>query len=125
MLMILAQSLHIHVPSFFPHALLSVPVPFLFLRFCHFLSTFVLGFLEKNTDTLFKDLARLMFTSGNAVLKSCFPEGDESLWAGASKRCVLRMHWQSNQLHHKQTNKQIAHILALNSRLSLCCFFLI
>jgi len=46
----------------------------------------VTGFLDKNTDTLFKDLARLMFSSGNSVLKSCFPEGDESTWAGASKR---------------------------------------
>ena len=44
------------------------------------------GFLSKNADTLFKDLSRLMFNSKNAVLKSCFPEGDESTWAGASKR---------------------------------------
>eukprot|EP00054_Salpingoeca_dolichothecata_P022835 m.150677 g.150677 ORF g.150677 m.150677 type:complete len:1003 (+) comp24477_c0_seq2:92-3100(+) len=44
------------------------------------------GFLEKNTDTLFKDLSRLMFKSSNAVLKEQFPEGDESTWAGAAKR---------------------------------------
>ncbi|EGD77017.1 hypothetical protein PTSG_07359 [Salpingoeca rosetta] len=44
------------------------------------------GFLDKNTDTLFKDLARVMFQSGNFVLKECFPEGDESTWLGASKR---------------------------------------
>eukprot|EP00051_Salpingoeca_urceolata_P006299 m.83551 g.83551 ORF g.83551 m.83551 type:complete len:992 (+) comp14769_c0_seq3:504-3479(+) len=44
------------------------------------------GFLEKNTDTLFKDLSRLMFSSKNAILKEMFPEGDESNWAGAAKR---------------------------------------
>eukprot|EP00039_Didymoeca_costata_P005765 m.84380 g.84380 ORF g.84380 m.84380 type:complete len:1004 (+) comp12964_c0_seq1:176-3187(+) len=46
----------------------------------------VTGFMEKNTDTLFKDLARLMFKSKNKILVDCFPEGDEKLWAGASKR---------------------------------------
>ena len=44
------------------------------------------GFLEKNTDTLFQDLARLMYTSKNQALKECFPEGDESTWKGAKKR---------------------------------------
>jgi len=44
------------------------------------------GFLEKNADTLFKDLARLAFTSKNPILKSLFPEGDDSTWAGAQKR---------------------------------------
>jgi len=44
------------------------------------------GFLDKNTDTLFQDLARLMYTSKNAALKDCFPEGDESTWKGAKKR---------------------------------------
>lgn len=46
----------------------------------------VKDFLQKNTDTLFKDLSRLMFNSGNEVLKSLFPEGDESTWGGASAR---------------------------------------
>jgi len=46
----------------------------------------VIGFLDKNTDTLYKDLAQLMFESGNAITKACFPEGDKSTWAGASKR---------------------------------------
>eukprot|EP00055_Hartaetosiga_balthica_P007144 m.24170 g.24170 ORF g.24170 m.24170 type:complete len:997 (-) comp5625_c0_seq1:1821-4811(-) len=46
----------------------------------------VSGFLEKNTDTLFKDLARLGFESTNPVFKACFPEGNEKEWAGASKR---------------------------------------
>eukprot|EP00041_Stephanoeca_diplocostata_P032668 m.1054505 g.1054505 ORF g.1054505 m.1054505 type:complete len:1013 (+) comp24189_c0_seq2:178-3216(+) len=44
------------------------------------------GFLDKNTDTLYKDLAKLMFESKNTVLKACFPEGDQKKWAGASKR---------------------------------------
>lgn len=44
------------------------------------------GFLDKNTDTLYKDLAKLMFESKNAVLSACFPEGDQKKWAGASKR---------------------------------------
>lgn len=44
------------------------------------------GFMDKNTDTLFKDLGQLMFESKNAVLKSCFPEGDKKTWKGAAKR---------------------------------------
>eukprot|EP00048_Salpingoeca_helianthica_P007069 m.106112 g.106112 ORF g.106112 m.106112 type:complete len:993 (+) comp14216_c1_seq7:94-3072(+) len=44
------------------------------------------GFLEKNTDTLFKDLSRLMFSSKNAILHDQFPEGDERTWQGAAKR---------------------------------------
>eukprot|EP00043_Microstomoeca_roanoka_P000019 m.26308 g.26308 ORF g.26308 m.26308 type:complete len:998 (+) comp10019_c0_seq1:71-3064(+) len=46
----------------------------------------VKGFLEKNTDTLFKDLSRLMYQSSNPVLTECFPEGDATTWIGASKR---------------------------------------
>lgn len=44
------------------------------------------GFMDKNTDTLFKDLGQLMFESKNPVLKSCFPEGDKKTWKGAAKR---------------------------------------
>jgi myosin-1 len=44
------------------------------------------GFLDKNTDTLFKDLSRLLFESSNPILKDCFPEGDEKSWLGATKR---------------------------------------
>eukprot|EP00047_Mylnosiga_fluctuans_P022165 m.114333 g.114333 ORF g.114333 m.114333 type:complete len:972 (+) comp9158_c0_seq4:59-2974(+) len=44
------------------------------------------GFMDKNTDTLFKDLSRLMFKSSNVILREQFPEGDESTWAGAAKR---------------------------------------
>ncbi len=44
------------------------------------------GFLEKNADTLYKDLSRLMYKSSNAILHDCFPEGDEATWAGAAKR---------------------------------------
>ena len=44
------------------------------------------GFLDKNTDTLFKDLSRVMFHSKNPILREMFPEGDESTWAGAAKR---------------------------------------
>eukprot|EP01147_Barroeca_monosierra_P006188 gene6188-7413_t len=46
----------------------------------------VQGFLEKNTDTLYKDLSRLMFECKNFILKGCFPEGDAATWIGASKR---------------------------------------
>lgn len=31
------------------------------------------GFLEKNADTLYKDLARVMFKSSNPILTECFP----------------------------------------------------
>eukprot|EP00039_Didymoeca_costata_P012699 m.184053 g.184053 ORF g.184053 m.184053 type:complete len:928 (+) comp15556_c0_seq2:1512-4295(+) len=44
------------------------------------------GFLNKNADTLFKDLSRLMFSSKIKVLKEAFAEGDERKWMGASKR---------------------------------------
>jgi myosin I len=44
------------------------------------------GFLSRNTDTLFKNLSRLMFKSKNKILRSCFPDGDESTWVGAVKR---------------------------------------
>lgn len=43
---------------------------------------------DKNMDTLFKDLSRLMFESGSRILAEAFPEGDEKTWAGASKRPV-------------------------------------
>jgi len=44
------------------------------------------GFLEKNKDTMYKDLSKLMFESNSSVLKSCFPEGDETTWKSAGKR---------------------------------------
>ena len=44
------------------------------------------GFLEKNADTLYKDLSRLMFQSSNPVLKAQFPEGDDASWKGATAR---------------------------------------
>jgi hypothetical protein len=43
---------------------------------------------DKNMDTLFKDLSRLMFESGSRILAEAFPEGDEKTWAGAAKRPV-------------------------------------
>jgi len=64
-------------------------VPDGFFRMVHYAGTVDYsshGFLEKNIDTLYKDLARLMFRSKNKVLREAFPEGDETTWAGASKR---------------------------------------
>eukprot|EP00041_Stephanoeca_diplocostata_P013107 m.226161 g.226161 ORF g.226161 m.226161 type:complete len:149 (+) comp19219_c0_seq20:1689-2135(+) len=31
------------------------------------------GFLDKNADTLYKDLARVMFKASNTILNECFP----------------------------------------------------
>ncbi|EDQ87053.1 uncharacterized protein MONBRDRAFT_33469 [Monosiga brevicollis MX1] len=65
----------------------SVPErSFMLVHYAGTVSYTVTGFLEKNTDTLFKDISRLMFESTNPVIKACFPEGDEKTWAGASKR---------------------------------------
>ena len=58
-------------------------------KLCHYAGDVVYsvhGFLEKNTDTLYRDLARVMFKSSNPVLKELFPEGDEATWAGVNKR---------------------------------------
>lgn len=35
----------------------------------------VVGFLEKNRDTLFQDLKRLMYNSSNVTVSSMWPEG--------------------------------------------------
>jgi len=48
----------------------------------------VTGFIEKNTDTLFKDLANLLFECGNSIMKGACPEGDKRTWKGAQKRPV-------------------------------------
>lgn len=63
----------------------------------------VTGFLDKNTDTLYKDLAQLMFESSSVVLKACYPEGDVSTWKGASKRPLT-----AGRLFVNSMNKMIA-----------------
>jgi myosin-1 len=44
------------------------------------------GFVDKNMDTLFKDLSQAMFECDNPLLKEMFPDGDKTKWLGASKR---------------------------------------
>ncbi|XP_065189754.1 unconventional myosin-Ia-like [Sycon ciliatum] len=44
------------------------------------------GFLDKNVDTLFRDLGRGMFESGSELLRELFPEGDVSTWVTAMRR---------------------------------------
>ncbi|KAH7731291.1 myosin IG protein [Aphelenchoides avenae] len=39
----------------------------------------VKGFLDKNKDTLYQDLKRLMFNSKNALLKELFPDGSKQI----------------------------------------------
>ncbi|XP_018093573.1 unconventional myosin-Id-like isoform X1 [Xenopus laevis] len=39
----------------------------------------VVGFIDKNKDTLFQDFKRLMFNSSNSVLKAMWPEGKLSI----------------------------------------------
>ncbi|KAK7010457.1 unconventional myosin-Id [Biomphalaria glabrata] len=39
----------------------------------------VIGFIDKNKDTLFMDFKRLLFNSSNGVLKSMWPEGAQSV----------------------------------------------
>jgi myosin-1 len=47
------------------------------------------GFLDKNTDTLFKDIARLMFKSSNPVMTECFPEVRRSFTCSVCSLVVL------------------------------------
>ncbi|KAF5916099.1 hypothetical protein HPG69_003173 [Diceros bicornis minor] len=44
-----------------------------------FLSYSVVGFIDKNKDTLFQDFKRLMYNSSNPVLKNMWPEGKLSI----------------------------------------------
>lgn len=44
------------------------------------------GFIEKNTDTLFRDLSQVLFESSNQIMKSAFPEGNKATWTGVQKR---------------------------------------
>ncbi|KAK5975301.1 Myosin motor domain-containing protein, partial [Trichostrongylus colubriformis] len=39
----------------------------------------VIGFMDKNRDTLFQDLKRLLFNSKSALLQSLFPDGSKSV----------------------------------------------
>ncbi|CAI5446075.1 unnamed protein product [Caenorhabditis angaria] len=39
----------------------------------------VLGFMDKNKDTLFQDLKRLLYNSKNRLIKSLFPDGSKSM----------------------------------------------
>jgi hypothetical protein len=41
------------------------------------------NFVEKNSDTLFQDLKRLLFNCGLDALKTMFPEGADEVGAGA------------------------------------------
>lgn len=45
------------------------------------------GFLEKNKDTLFQDLKRLMYSSHNSVIRDLFPDGARDIRA-VTKRPV-------------------------------------
>ena len=40
----------------------------------------ILGFLEKNKDTLFQDFKRLLFNSKDKILSSMWPEGDATFF---------------------------------------------
>jgi len=50
----------------------------IFLRVI-FLSYSVIGFIDKNKDTLFQDFKRLLYNSSNPVLKNMWPEGKLSI----------------------------------------------
>jgi myosin heavy subunit len=55
------------------------------------------GFLEKNTDTLFKDLGRLAFASKNPILREMFPEV-------CTCKHTLLQHTHTHVLHHSHTH---------------------
>ncbi|KJE95898.1 myosin IE heavy chain [Capsaspora owczarzaki ATCC 30864] len=43
------------------------------------------GFIDKNVDAFFKDLAQVMFESKNPLLREMFPDGDKATWKNAGK----------------------------------------
>ena len=47
------------------------------------------GFLEKNKDTLFQDLKRLMFNSKNQTVSSMWPEGEMDITKVVGRICHL------------------------------------
>jgi myosin-1 len=63
------------------------------------------GFLEKNEDTLFKDLSKLMFDSTISILIDQFPEGDDTTWAGAAKRPVTTGRAFSDSMKVRKKNE--------------------
>ena len=41
----------------------------------------VVGFMDKNKDTLFQDFKRLLFSSQNATISTMWPEGQQKVTA--------------------------------------------